>query len=328
MKLLLIVIVIFFSVSSCFAKATLAEESPRDSLLHVKKLIEKELSGSDIRDINVGFVIERDRGFGTYTFSIQFIKLIQPSKIENVQEALRKYLSVENNHLFNGILYFDKFSDRVIVDIWPRTELRIDECGLGRFDPSPSDGVSDFTRRFHDYINVQIEKNNIAKDEAMRIVTMNFFVCMDGSLVPGDNGILGGIINDFLVKEKPWWQSIKSDIGKEFMIKVTMNLAHDYIGTNHPWRVIHEWANYDFLGLRLNKNIAPFYTTTKPNLLGDQNVVSFIYDDLLNTYRMPLVHSGSYEGTRILIEDILQKRGAAMLGMGGAQSYRRIYFYR
>ncbi|MGK6352562.1 hypothetical protein [Parapedobacter sp. DT-150] len=318
MKRLVVLLVV-----CCLAGKTTAQSLALDSSLELKRLLESHFTGTTIRDLAVEFELKRDAVGDNYKLTGRIRQLVESVSVEALLRKIATLYTPADTISYTGTVYFDRYTDSAIVDVYPINGDRIFHA-ISHM-PSPQDGLKAFSRRFHDFLRNQIE-TGLVYDTLANLSTFRFIVERDGSLISLDTGIAKALFEAFEQQETRWSLGIWS--GAPSRNEVVLNIISQFIHTGQGWPDEYEWVNITELPhFDIGKQLT-YCTMNKASIPPGMVVISAIRDPLSRAYRMPMIHDGTAEEAELLINDVkgIFKRGDPI--RNPTTSYRRIYFYR
>lgn len=312
-------------VICCLVAETAAQSKALDSFLELKSLLESHFSGTTIRDIMAEFELKRDSLGNNYKLTGRIEQLIEPTLIETVQQKIGKLHTSTGTTVYTGIVYFDRYTDRAVVEVYP---LNKDNRVFGALSImlNPKGGMKSFSRRFHDFLRNQGEMGLIDTDTIASLSTFRFMVERDGSLISLDTGVSKVLFQTFAQQEKKWSPGIMS--GRPSRNEVVLHLVTEFIHTGHGWPDEYEWVSVRELPrFDIGKQLT-YCTMSKASIPPGLVVISVIRDPMIGAYRMPMIHDGSVETAQLLINDVQEVFEKGDPTVDQTSSYRRMYFYR
>src|SRR5690606_2654179 len=92
---------------------------PHSLTLAVKGVLEKRLSGSDIRGRTDSFLISKDSLSRLYTFNSDVNELLPPMTLSELNSELNVLLTEQTDEGLAGEVFFDTHLDSVVVRVQP-----------------------------------------------------------------------------------------------------------------------------------------------------------------------------------------------------------------
>gem|GEM_PF-1285489 len=303
---------------------------PHSLTLAVKGVLEKRLSGSDIRGRTDSFLIGKDSLSRLYTFNSDVNELLPPMTLSELNSELNVLLTEQTDEGLAGEVFFDTHLDSVVVRVQPAANTDNIFVSGSRI-PEPGDGMESFSKRLHDYLRGEIAAGRISQKTFADIRHIGVLVTNFGYSVKGPKSErLGSILDSFWVAEsrsQNWTMGIWS--GYTADVKVDVNVFPEYLSGKSPWpEPPTEWAvTHVIASFKNGRQQDPYIYCTEryASAFKPYTMVSMVYDPMLQTYRMPCIHAGSVEKCQRLVEDVKRQ---VKNTPDGYEKTGRIYFYR
>lgn len=311
-------------MACCLVGKTTAQSKTPGSLRELKNLLESHFSGTAIRDKAVEFELKRDPVSDNYKLTGGIQQLVGSALVETLQQKIDKLYTPTDTTAYTGTVYFDRYTDCAVADVHPLTANRMFYSVPIMLNPTG--GMEAFSRRFHDFLRNQKEKELAYADTLADPLKFRFMVERDGSLISLDTGIAKAVFNAFAQQEKRWSPGIMS--GRPSRNEVILHVVTEFVRTGQGWPDEYEWVSIRELPRFDIGRQLTYCTLSKASLPPGLVIISAIWDPMSEAYRMPIIHDGTIETAQLLINDVQEsfEKGNPIEGI--TSSNRRIYFYR
>ena len=281
----------------------------------LKTAFEQALSGTDIRDLHCDFEIRFDTLMQRFLVDMDRETPLAARILDSLHRQINRTLT-DPSATYTGHVYFDRYTDRALVDIAVPTTDLLFQAAAGFI--KPTGGMEAFSRRLHDFLKTEIDRGRITIDQAANLPTTSLIVERDGSLFSLADTPLSTSLEAFIAQEGHWSPGIWS--GRPLIYELEVRLYTDYLRKTSGWPAHAEWKTRRLLSWEKRDGQFLLSSTNRP----DVPLLSFIYDGTQRQYRFPVPHSGSREAYRQLITDIQENADRPYAADG---TFYRVYFY-
>ncbi|WP_343532662.1 hypothetical protein [Pedobacter sp.] len=332
MKKFLSILVLSFSLACAFGSDH-QQTKPNNTLLKVKNVLEKHLAGTNIRDLGTGFTIDKIQSSNSYEIKGDIISMLPSSQVKLIHHILNKALKNYPNLKLDGSIYFDRYIDSVLVNVSHRRTDTIFDFHPTPIPLEPREGYANFSKELHDVIKLKFKEGKISKNGVLSINNISFTVDLSGKITRNNKDDLKNELDSFL-NAKRWKRSAFSSYF--VMAQVTFALNQDYLIKDGNWYKPYitnngnnygdGWANLNLITPSSIGSQTTFFSYQKPtSTWNHKSLLSIVYDQALNKFRMPVIHFGSQEETQQLIDDL---NNISSSNRDFFNFYNRVYLYR
>jgi len=333
MRIFLSTFVLSLTLTFAFGYSGQQKIKSNDTLLKVKNVLEMHFSGTNIRDLGTNFTIDKIQSSNSYEIKGDIISMLTSSHLKLIHHTLNKALKNYPNLKLDGSIYFDRYIDSALVSLsYRRTDTVFD------FHPipiplEPREGYANFSKELHDIIKLKLLEGKIAKDSILSMNNISFNVDLSGKITRNDKDDLKNELDSFF-NAKRW----KRSAFNSYFVKaqVTFALNQNYLIKDGAWykpnvannanNYGNGWANLDLITPFNIGSQTTFFSYQKPNSTWKyKSLISIVYDQALNKFRMPVIHFGSQEETQQLIDDL---NNISNSNRDFFNFYNRVYLYR
>lgn len=329
---LLLIFLISFALHS-FAQVGKEISKENQILLNVKSLLEKHFSGTNIRNLQQDFEIQPN-GTNGYSFVSDVNRLFSEKSKKSLSSKLNKVLKLKSDTKLIGTLYFDNCLDSALVNIeYKREDTVYSFISMSGY-AVPRGGFKAFSKRLHDFIKEQVVVGKLVKDSVLTVKSINLLINRDGRFTQHQQNYLSKSIATFLASEPRWNPSMGS--GRHLSTVVNFSIIGYYINGDDSWpaedNLVRRYQDYNDFDGYVNiytiaffhyQNIPVFYSYKLLQHSG-KTIVSAVYDEMLKTYRMFVIHNGTLNHSNQLIT--LIKDEASKKFSPSEFKYQRVYF--